>query len=974
MRRRRLVSASLAAAMSVGLSMTLVPAAQARPAPQAAVPAAATDNLLGDIQKIAGVAGSLYSAYGTLISLVGTGAAAQQIQQIQALIQQAETEIIQEVDRVATADLKSKCDTVSIEFEDFLTRSPDVQGDERDDANGCVTKANELLQSETDKASLDADALALNYGAVIAIAEAEFLKLHTDQLITFVNAGNEAYLRKVAPTCGSTPDASLADVRTAVGNNFNGVPVKGHDSCFAYTVTPPVSQTGLIAFPTGPGTGTQPWSVTGRGRAFTQTGGTVTNWLIDWPAQSDFSIAQDQAMAGQAWPIVKAALGNLLPDAKPFAPPVSIATPPPGSASSTPVPVFKVDAAGKLSRGRVTPSVDPQDVRFSGWTPDAAADSPVLKSVTSAVNADGRYQVFALDRAGRLETQWQQKPGDDSTWSPWAQLAGPDNDLFGSLSSVTAARNQNGALQLFANDADGVGYTSTSRLGGDFGPGQTPVPAPPSIDNWGPWQTMDGSTVQLSAVTDTQKQIELWGVNSAGALFQRQQKAQNASDFTSTNWTSFTQKAAAPGSSAVRTVSAALNLSGAVDAFGTTDADKAFRFGSGAWQEQVPGSVHYMSVAKGGGDGGYQYMIASDAAGAITLNDRTGAQGSVWSGPFCRLDVARTCTQHEAPYVAYQSNTGKSGTLSPDGVTHDSGVAMMAGTSPSITRLFSGNTTLTAFSGADGFLYTQQQGQAAVKVPGPIAVATGTSPAIASNRAGIWEIVYARPGRQLATVNSFGQQTTLASTLAPGNTSPSITFVVPHAQGSDPNVGFWIAFVNATDHNLWVVNPTNGSVRVGAGLSVLDGTSPSIAAEGDNTNGADNWKVAFTRPAAGIGAALSTVDRAGTVSNTNQVITTSGGATSPSIAWVPAFGFLTAFRGTGGTVWTTDRGALGTGSNFTIAPGSSPSLAADAAGDWDIAFRDTVNSLRTTNSDGDHIATGILISSSSNPSIVVNAS
>ncbi|NUR63299.1 MAG: hypothetical protein HOV87_32265, partial [Catenulispora sp.] len=863
---RMLGGAVLAFTLSAGASITTLasPAAAGTAAP---IRAADAGGILGNVSQVLAVAQTIRSGINDFAQFSGaTPPPLTLVQQIQALIAQSQAAVITEIDSVAQAQLQGSCDAVWQQFSTFTDpkNAADLPAFVRAQ-NTCVDVASHLITgatANTDKRALDVYSLTMNFGAAQALLASAYGGFPTDGIRQEVVNGDEALLTKLAPTCGSTPnddpgtvEQKFFDAAGSIPGDDGAVALPGHNACYAYSVPAPVPFDGhLIFFPTGPGTGAEPWTLTGDGEPEICGIFFTCGAHINWPPQSDFAIAQDQAMAATSWPIAKNTLGQLLPDAAPFQSQVSLLTPVAGSMITTPMPAFRVDASGVLERATVNPNDNRNDVTFSGWSKDTTPNAPLLKSVAAVANADSRYQVFGLDRAGRLYTQWEQRPRDNTSWSPWDQLAGPaDNTLFGSLSSVTAARNQNGAVQIFANDARGVIYTRTIVPGGDIAQADQPQNGlPPAIDDWGPWQQMDGLTVSLSATVNPDNEIVLFGVNAGGQLFQRQQSGPNRSSFSvAGNWAPWSQ-ITGPGNGgvALKTVSATVDLLGAPTVLATDGSNRLWHWPFGGPWDQVGGTVQYMAAAKGGGGAGEEYVIIQDPAGALTLS---AMQVSAWQNQFCTLDSQRSCNIHEVPITAYQSGAKTFSTLtSRDGKTHDTGAAMAAGSSPASAMPPAGGTGAMAYVGADGFLYFSQQGTA-VKVGGGLAVAPGTSPSLGMAGFSTWDIVFVRPGGQLATFDSTGTLTLLNGVAAPG-TSPAMDFV-PSKHEFDPGAGFWVAFQNAADHLLWTISPGNQAAKVGAGYPLTAGTRPAIS-RGETD---DAWQIAFNQA----GGTLATIDNLG---------------------------------------------------------------------------------------------------------------
>jgi hypothetical protein len=368
----------------------------------------------------------------------------------------------------------------------------------------------------------------------------------------------------------------------------------------------------------------------------------------------------------------------------------------------------------------------------------------------------------------------------------------------------------------------------------------------------------------------------------------------------------------------------------------------------------VAGTVRYTAAAKGGGGSGEDYAIIQDPAGVLTLSADEGIFGDPWDNQYCTLDVQRTCDINEAPQVVYQSAAKSFATLtSKDDKIRDSGASMAAGSSPATATGPAGGTTLSAYVGSDGLLYLKDLNGVVVKPGGGLHVAPGTSPAVGNADGGTWDIVYERPGGQLATVDSTGTVTTLNGVAAAGS-NPAMVYSPPQRE-FDPAAGFWVAFQNASDHMLWTISPQNTAAKAGAGYSMTTNTSPSIA-----TDFADGWHIAFNES----GGILATVDSTGAHHGS---IATIGGTSSPSIAYLrgsttgAAPGYIIAFRGSDGTVWTSTAQAthsLGSGVRYTVTDGTAPTIGSDTVGDWEVAIHGPSDNLETVASSGDVFSAG----------------
>ncbi|MGW3631181.1 tectonin domain-containing protein [Streptomyces sp. NPDC005122] len=192
--------------------------------------------------------------------------------------------------------------------------------------------------------------------------------------------------------------------------------------------------------------------------------------------------------------------GNGLPTVAPV-PGSSVAMASQNETDSTKgVQAFAVDAQGGLHTTHIVPGQPAPD-----WTADYDTPAP-LTSVAAATNADGRIELFALDRNGQIYARSQTSPGS-SGWSAW-------RSLDGILNSISVARNQNGTLQIFGTNSAGSIFTRSQLQ--------------PSVDNWNGWQQMDGLLTKVVAGTHADGTIEIDGINVNGTAFHRRQTTVNA--------------------------------------------------------------------------------------------------------------------------------------------------------------------------------------------------------------------------------------------------------------------------------------------------------------------------------------------------------------------------------------------------------------------------------------------------------------
>jgi hypothetical protein len=529
--------------------------------------------------------------------------------QLQTLIAQTKTQITSELDGLAAA-WDSSCAANAVDtFQNIDTLTLDNLQAFAISSDKCVTDAEAQIGAVTTKDAIDKIGFALNTVGPIALLTNAHAGFPTDALKQHIVQANQQLRTRLAPIC----DVSIDD--PAGLPTFSGS-VNGHGACYNYTVpTPPRLEVGELGgvfyLAPGPGKAFLSWPLLGYA--------TPDDDVLWWRGHTayfprvDFSIAINEVMQGTSWQIAGAVLDRLLPSAGPFGSPVAltVAT----DTIYTPMDAFVMDGTDNPFNGALNPYPDGANPSFSGWRPIDGA----LQSVAAGANADGRVEMFGLSRIGGIFHRWQRVAGDDSQWSPWAEMDGE-------LNSIAVAHNYDGTLQVFGtNSAQGI-YTRNQVLGGDQYTPEPPVHPVPGTDTWTSWKQMDGFLSQVAAVTGRDGIIQLFGINSDGMLYHRQQVARNATDPSVTGtWTAWDQiQVPAP----LRTLAAAIDLGGRVNIFGTLDDDRIFqRVNSGdvttGWF-QIPGSLHSIAAVKEGGGQAKLVLIGVNAQGDMYLNTSDG--------------------------------------------------------------------------------------------------------------------------------------------------------------------------------------------------------------------------------------------------------------------------------------------------------------------------------------------------------------
>jgi hypothetical protein len=243
--------------------------------------------------------------------------------------------------------------------------------------------------------------------------------------------------------------------------------------------------------------------------------------------------------------------------------------------------------------------------------------------------------------------------------------------------------------------------------------------------------------------------------------------------------------------------------------------------------------------------------------------------------------------QHQAVFEAYQAAVvpgAAGGALMAGDLAASVAVTpnywVMPGTSPSVTTInqsYSGsnpesNATETALHGWDGYLWLHGHvnTRADFSNGSGLAMAPGTSPAIASDGNGHWKVAFQATNNDLWTINSEHQIVDTNMGMMPG-TSPAIT------ADHDGSNHYEIAF-HAWDGYLWNYGDM-GTARTGAGLGMGPGTSPSITALPGHT-----WEIAFHA----LGDHLWTINSAGAYADTGLLVAAGSNPAITTLWPVPA--------------------------------------------------------------------------------------
>lgn len=167
---------------------------------------------------------------------------------------------------------------------------------------------------------------------------------------------------------------------------------------------------------------------------------------------------------------------------------------------------FAVDSSGRLNYNNSALTNN----TFSTWT--AFTDNPgALTSVAAAIDNSGVIQLFALDPLGQIYHR-RGFMGGNPSWSAWAMMDG-------NLNSIAVAANANGAVQIFGTQANGNVFTRAQTS--------------PGVDTWTGWTQMGSGIYKVVADTHTNGEIEVDGIiPGASYILHTRQAAPNSTTFT----------------------------------------------------------------------------------------------------------------------------------------------------------------------------------------------------------------------------------------------------------------------------------------------------------------------------------------------------------------------------------------------------------------------------------------------------------
>ncbi len=298
----------------------------------------------------------------------------------------------------------------------------------------------------------------------------------------------------------------------------------------------------------------------------------------------------------------------------------------------------------------------------------------------------------------------------------------------------------------------------------------------------------------------------------------------------------------------------------------------------------------------------------------------------------------------QTPELAYQGDNGDLWTAPWTGGGTNLGLAMAAGTSPSIAALAGGGYEV-AFHSTDGDLWvTSSAGGGATNLG--LAMMAGTSPSITGLASGGYEVAVQTTAGYVGMVGAAGPLT-ISVPMAAG-TSPAI--------GASPLEGSYDVAWQASTGDLWTYTPINGGDNTNFGM--MAGTSPSIVGQAGG-----GWEVAFQANTGNLWTTLSTGGNTGINRNLGMLA-----GTSPSIGGSPSGYYDVAFQANTGVLWTDtafgDRFDLNLGMDSDT---TSPAITALPGSAYEVAFRANTGTLWITPATGGGTNLGLGVMEGTSP-------
>jgi len=227
-----------------------------------------------------------------------------------------------------------------------------------------------------------------------------------------------------------------------------------------------------------------------------------------------------------------------------------------------------------------------------------------VKQLVSAMNSDGRLEIFGIGMDNALWHNWQTHP-HAGPWSGWFSLGG-------GVKEISAARNSDGRLEVFAIGMDDALWDiwQTAPSGG-----------------WSGWVSLGGKVKHIASALNSDGRLEVFGIGMDDALWDVWQTVPHGGPWS--GWVSLGGK--------VKQICAACNSDGRLEVFGIGMDDGAYDIWqtkphAGPWSawNSLGGKVKQLSIELNS-DGRLElFGIGMDDG--LWNTWQTVAHGGPWSG------------------------------------------------------------------------------------------------------------------------------------------------------------------------------------------------------------------------------------------------------------------------------------------------------------------------------------------------------
>ena len=501
--------------ISVALSVCAGTALMAGAAPASADLTGDGNAILGNIPVLGPYVKQVEGYYSLAQNIIGDlTRTAGQLAPMQASLASVQANVISQIDALAVADVNGDADLTVQQFQTVSTMSSDQLGAFVARAVGVITHAKADLAAATDPKALDQLGFDINTIGPIALATSAVAgqtPAAIGVLKTDLVQANQLLLKKLTPNCGVSPDD--LNVGPSIEAASNDVP--GDLS--------PIQVTGRIACvnykgpaPRGELNGDDGSVIFWPSSTHTAFGpeGVVGQGVADYTLgliHSDSHVNWPSQLPNYEIPTEQAMAETSYPMAE-----AALRQLLPASA---PAPGSSIAMAWSQS-GPYTFALDPQGVLYSSGLATATASPGNWTQVTDVPGSPGA-SIPPLASIAATTTPWGVSLfGLDRIGQLYYSWSDPTGVFFshwarmdGTLNSITAATNKNGSVQIFGSNSAGAVVTRSQVMNAGYVPAYAPNPAIPAADTWTGWETLASSGFsKVVAQTHSNGDIEVDGI------------------------------------------------------------------------------------------------------------------------------------------------------------------------------------------------------------------------------------------------------------------------------------------------------------------------------------------------------------------------------------------------------------------------------------------------------------------------------